>query len=197
MDDYEEVLEGCVAQLPGILAKADYAREKQDLTLIFKYLTDCCMMSGPPARRSALDSVLVRLVSTQARAFVRMLVEFNRLYATDAEEQYRALFLDPVCGTLENIVFEEDLVEECVDNGIADLFCAMLDVPYLVSSSATQQLIVFIAVLRKFFPSFRTSPPSDSRIAADQQEAVANRIAAIINSVTDPTCHRRLSRIIQ
>ena len=68
---------------------------------------------------------------------------------------------------------------------------------YLVSSSATQQLIVFIAVLRKFFPSFRTSPPSDSRIAADQQEAVANRIATIINSVTDPTCHRRLSRIIQ
>lgn len=197
MDDYEEVLEGCVAQLPGILAKADYAREKQDLTLIFKYLTDCCMMSGPSAPRSALDSVLVRLVSTQARAFVRMLVEFNRLYATDAEEQYRALFLDPVCGTLENIVFEEDLVEECVDNGIADLFCAMLDVSYLVSSSATQQLIVFIAVLRKFFPSFRTSPPSDSRIAADQQEAVANRIATIINSVTDPTCHRRLSRIIQ
>ena len=197
MDDYEEVLEGCVAQLPGILAKADYAREKQDLTLIFKYLTDCCMMSGPSAPRSALDSVLVRLVSTQARAFVRMLVEFNRLYATDAEEQYRALFLDPVCGTLENIVFEEDLVEECVDNGIADLFCAMFDVPYLVSSSATQQLIVFIAVLRKFFPAFRTSPPSDSRIAADQQEAVANRIATIINSVTDPTCHRRLSRIIQ
>ena len=194
MDDYEEVLEGCVAQLPGILAKADYAREKQDLTLIFKYITDCCMMSGPPARRSPVDSVLVRLVSTQARAFVRMLVEFNRLYATDAEEQYRALFLDPVCGTLENIVFEEDLVEECVDNGIADLFCAMFDVPYLVSSSATQQLI---AVLRKFFPSFRTSPPSDSRIAADQQEAVANRIATIINSVTDPTCHRRLSRIIQ
>ena len=109
MDDYEEVLEGCVAQLPGILAKADYAREKQDLTLIFKYLTDCCMMSGPPARRSPVDSVLVRLVSTQARAFVRMLIEFNRLYATDAEEQYRALFLDPVCGTLENIVFEEDL----------------------------------------------------------------------------------------
>lgn len=58
MDDYEEVLEGCVAQLPGILAKADYAREKQDLTLIFKYLTDCCMMSGPSARRSPVDSVL-------------------------------------------------------------------------------------------------------------------------------------------
>ena len=197
MDDYEEVLEGCVAQLPGILEKVDYAREKQDCTLIFKYLTDCCMMSGAPAQGSPLDSVLVRLVSTQARAFVRMLVEYNRLYAMDEEEQYRALFLDPVCSTLENIVFEEDLVEECVDNGIAELFGAMLDVPYLVSSSATQQLIVFIAVLRKFFPSLRTSPPSGSPVAADQKESVADRITAIIDSVSDPTCNRRLKRIIQ
>lgn len=158
MDDYEEVLEGCVEHLPGIMQKVDYAKEKQDCTLIFKYLADCCMMSEGVPWRSPLDSVLVRLITTQARAFVLLLVEFNRLYATDVEEQYRALFLDPVCSILENIVSEEDLVEECVDNGIAYLFCAMLEVPYLVSSSATQQLIVFIAVLRKFFPSFCTSP---------------------------------------
>lgn len=158
MEDYEEVLEGCVEHLPGILQKVDYAKENQDCTLIFKYLTDCCMMSACWLWPSPLDSVLVRLITMQARAFVLMLIEFNRLYATDVEEQYRALFLDPVCSMLENIVFEEDLLEECVDNGIASLFCAMLEVPYLVSSSATQQLIVFIAVLRKFFPSFCNSP---------------------------------------
>ena len=32
-------------KLPALLAKVDYAKEKQDCSLIFKYLTDCCLMS--------------------------------------------------------------------------------------------------------------------------------------------------------
>ena len=55
--------------------------------------------------------MLVLLVCNEANAFIRMLREYNRLYASDEEEQYRSLFLDPVCTTLENVVFEEDLVE--------------------------------------------------------------------------------------
>lgn len=141
--------------------------------------------------------MLVLLVCNEANAFIRMLREYNRLYASDEEEQYRSLFLDPVCTTLENVVFEEDLVEECVENGIADLFCDMLKVPYLASSAATQQLIVFIAVLRQFYPRFCNASVGVLCVATDEKEHISQAISGMIDSVKDATCKRRLSRMIQ
>lgn len=44
-DDYGMVLEGAVESLPGMLHDLKYEDWKQDVSLVFKYLADCCAMS--------------------------------------------------------------------------------------------------------------------------------------------------------
>ena len=44
-DDYGMVLEGAVESLPGMLHNLKYEDCKQDVSLVFKYLEDCCAMS--------------------------------------------------------------------------------------------------------------------------------------------------------
>ena len=39
------VLEGAVESLPGMLHDLKYEDWKQDVSLVFKYLADCCAMS--------------------------------------------------------------------------------------------------------------------------------------------------------
>ena len=48
IDDYEQVLRGCIEILPKMLEVVDYNASKNDIFLVLKFLTDCSTMSLYP-----------------------------------------------------------------------------------------------------------------------------------------------------
>lgn len=45
IDDYEQVLRGCIESLPAKLDATDYEASQNDIFLVFKYLADCSKLS--------------------------------------------------------------------------------------------------------------------------------------------------------
>ena len=105
-DDYGMVLEGAVESLPGMLHNLKYEDCKQDVSLVFKYLEDCCALSRHSENQSTIDSVLTRIVSYETEPFVQSLSEYHRMCVDCSDVEYLNQCVSIIMNILENVIFQ-------------------------------------------------------------------------------------------